>query len=750
MTPASGATTASSAPDSSRVELILGQLEQLPTLPPVAIRILQATTSPDTNAADIVSLIETDQALTAKILSLVRRSDMGVSREVTTLSRAVVLLGFAAVRNAVLSIQIYETFAASQPGSAPGFDRSGFWKHSLAVACAAQSIARRGEGKVPPDEAFVCGLLHDLGKAALEACLPKAYARVVRETEARRACICDVEQSVLGLDHTVAGKRLARRWKLPESIVESIWLHHHPSQDLPRSIGSAPIVQVVHLADNVVRRQRIGYSGYNRVADVPALAADLGLDDEALCEVLGELGSQMEEHCRWFGLAGLTAESLYAQALADANLELGRLNSALAQTNRRLEMRSRCFESLRDFHLALSPKARLPAVCLAAAACLRGVLELEGAVVCFALGESPGIYHAGSTLAGSERTAVLAADGSAGAFPLLAPGRLHPVPSRAQPVAERFAQHFGDQPVWMLPVSHGRRIVGGVLVACAEEQVARFASLDEELESLAGAFGLALASAGAWAEAETRTEELADVNRRLHAAQDGLLRSKSLAMIAAMAAGAAHELNNPLAVISGRAQMLAADEEDKDRKRALLAIPEQAQRASRIVGELLEFAKPDPPQTQTISLAPWLDQLRDRWLHNSPLGPEQFEVALGDPGLTVRADADQLTGVFDALVANAVEAMSPEKARLQINSASRATDETVVVSVEDNGAGMSPEVLGHALDPFFSHRPAGRGRGLGLSRAYSLALSNGGRLWLDSTPGVGTTVYLELPSAQPH
>ncbi|MHC4609808.1 MAG: HDOD domain-containing protein [Planctomycetota bacterium] len=181
MTPASGATTASSAPDSSRVELILGQLEQLPTLPPVAIRILQATTSPDTNAADIVSLIETDQALTAKILSLVRRSDMGVSREVTTLSRAVVLLGFAAVRNAVLSIQIYETFAASQPGSAPGFDRSGFWKHSLAVACAAQSIARRGEGKVPPDEAFVCGLLHDLGKAALEACLPKAYARVVRD-----------------------------------------------------------------------------------------------------------------------------------------------------------------------------------------------------------------------------------------------------------------------------------------------------------------------------------------------------------------------------------------------------------------------------------------------------------------------------------------------------------------------------------------------------------------------------------------
>ena len=92
---------------------------------------------------------------------------------------------------------------------------------------------------------------------------------------------------------------------------------------------------------------------------------------------------------------------------------------------------------------------------------------------------------------------------------------------------------------------------------------------------------------------------------------------------------------------------------------------------------------------------------------------------------------------------------STKASSLQINSPSRASDETVRIVVVDNGVGMEPEVLEHALDPFFSHRPAGRGRGLGLSQAYRLAEINGGRLALKSTPHVGTTVTLALPARAP-
>ena len=112
----------------------------------------------------------------------------------------------------------------------------------------------------------------------------------------------------------------------------------------------------------------------------------------------------------------------------------------------------------------------------------------------------------------------------------------------------------------------------------------------------------------------------------------------------------------------------------------------------------------------------------------------------------VCADPEQLSTILEAVLANAVEACRTETARLQINSPSRVSDETVRIVIEDNGVGMSRDVLEHAVDPFFSSRPAGRGRGIGLSRAYRLAQINGGHLWLESTQDKGTIVTIELPA----
>ncbi len=98
------------------------------------------------------------------------------------------------------------------------------------------------------------------------------------------------------------------------------------------------------------------------------------------------------------------------------------------------------------------------------------------------------------------------------------------------------------------------------------------------------------------------------------------------------------------------------------------------------------------------------------------------------------------------MLENAVEACSDESLMVKINSRSGASDEIIRMVIEDNGAGMSREVLEHAFDPFYSNRPAGRGRGLGLSRAYRLADINGGKIWLDSVQGTGTTVTIELPA----
>src|SRR5687768_11971096 len=121
-----------------RVELILQQLEELPTLPAVAVRVLEAVGNDASSAADVVRLIESDLSLAARILQLVHRADAGVRGEVNSVERAVVLLGFEAVRSAVLAVSVFQTFESPDATRPTTFSREEFWKHCVAVACCAE------------------------------------------------------------------------------------------------------------------------------------------------------------------------------------------------------------------------------------------------------------------------------------------------------------------------------------------------------------------------------------------------------------------------------------------------------------------------------------------------------------------------------------------------------------------------------------------------------------------------------------
>src|SRR3982751_6533213 len=126
-----------------RVELILQQLEELPTLPAAAVRVLEVTSNDPSSAREVVDLISSDPALTARILQLVHRADAGIRGEVSSIERAVVLLGFEAVRSAVLAVTVFHTIGAdAQSADNKGhFSREAFWKHCVAVACCAELLA---------------------------------------------------------------------------------------------------------------------------------------------------------------------------------------------------------------------------------------------------------------------------------------------------------------------------------------------------------------------------------------------------------------------------------------------------------------------------------------------------------------------------------------------------------------------------------------------------------------------------------
>jgi len=737
------------------VELILSQIESLPTLPAVAGRLLEMTGDEGAGTGEIAALVESDQSLSARVLSMARKSDVGA--RVETVDRAVVLLGAEAVRGIVLGVQVFETFGTTgEPASR--FDRVGFWRHSLAVGCAARLMAEKRAGRAAkaraarmgwplarPEEAFVCGLLHDLGKVVFDSCFPKSYDRVIEKVEGRRADIADVEREVFGVDHAIAGHRLALHWKLPKPVAECMWLHHQSPSSTPTRIGFPDHVMLVQAADRLVRQMQLGYSGNYGTDDAATeLFEATGLTPQVVDEVMRALPETIESRAEVLGLHQVTSRELLHETLIRTNAELSRLNAALSLSNRSLEQRSRALEAICELNASLGEDYRHESV---AGAVVRGLQLLMPAAAAAAVVTSPARHLT---------IVVWAAPGEAR-------WRVEVLPSTADlKAAGERATRVAAENVFSGPMLDRLTVLlGGQppqycrLIRCSGEMTAALVSAErvpDDLDRCIELIGDWAASCFKTAESTfvTRqlTEELAEINRQLIKTQGEAARMRSLAMVGEMAAGAAHELNNPLAVISGRAQLLAGGDHGEAVTRSARIIAEHAQRASDIVNELMEFAKPTPAQPTVWPVADLLNEIRQSALAQGLLSAEQFVLDISDGLPRVHADKSQMRLLFDELIRNAVEAMKDRKdPRLTVNCRADVADERLVIRIEDNGCGMTPDVVERAMDPFFSYRPAGRGRGLGLSRAARYAEINRGRIRLSSRVKEGTAVIVELPVA---
>jgi two-component system, NtrC family, sensor kinase len=238
------------------------------------------------------------------------------------------------------------------------------------------------------------------------------------------------------------------------------------------------------------------------------------------------------------------------------------------------------------------------------------------------------------------------------------------------------------------------------------------------------------------------------------------LQQKKLLALAEFAAGAAHEINNPLAVISGQAQYLLAQEQvpgepagvrpgveapSADRQRSLQTIIRQTQRIHQVLTGLMQFARPARPQCQSVDVR---GLVRDVSLSLSDLAAEQ-EVRLACPEpphpITLHVDPNQIATALECLLRNAIEAAPPGGwAGLRLDTPS---EDCVDIIVEDSGSGPAEAQREHLFDPFYSGRQAGRGRGLGLPTAWRLAREHGGDVRYEQLTGGPTRFVLSLPLA---
>jgi signal transduction histidine kinase len=244
----------------------------------------------------------------------------------------------------------------------------------------------------------------------------------------------------------------------------------------------------------------------------------------------------------------------------------------------------------------------------------------------------------------------------------------------------------------------------------------------------------------------TMVERLAEARRQLedrHAEQ--IRRAQSLAALGTMAAGIAHEINNPIAGMQNCVRTLLRGNWDKARLGQYLEmLREGLERVGRIVGQLLNFAREAKPQAVRVSLRPLLQRCLTLLEHELTARRIATSFRLDDRVSDILADPHQLEQVFLNILMNAIEAM-PNGGKLDIALRERQEPRFVQVAVADTGAGIAPENLPRIFDPFFTTKEVGKNAGLGLSVSYGIVRNHGGYIDVESTVGTGTTVRVDLP-----
>jgi signal transduction histidine kinase len=424
-----------------------------------------------------------------------------------------------------------------------------------------------------------------------------------------------------------------------------------------------------------------------------------------------------------------------------ANASLARANAGMRQRERLAFRQARVFEAISEFLDSITSGSALIDVVTQIARSVAHALNTQTDAALFQVPEGGEwrLVRFGPTGRPFGRQVV---EPSADAMPLDSIVREFPGPAPAAVLLPWLAEPLGDEVeldemrVISISGSSGSGVM--LLVRAPLEEV------DDSpmFLSLSGCWQAALSAAIHRDRFAHLTEQLAEANRSMLDMQERLARNQTMATLGEVAAGAAHEMNNPLTIISGRSQLLARRVEDAQLRRMAVEIMEQAHRLSGMITALRSFAEPVSPGRQEVDLADLVVRTVQR--HGPREGRQpQVNTIFPKPLPPVFVDPGLISGALGELVQNAVESKGCTHIELRVQTES--LNDRLKIEVRDDGSGLSEHVLKHAFDPFFSAKPAGRQPGLGLANARRFVEAHGGRITLANSPGGGAvaTIWLD-------
>ena len=685
-------------------------IARLPAMPQILVRLIEHLQADDLGMPELAALISKDAGMTGKLLAVANSSAYQRHHRNVNLEQSLVALGTDMIKTLVISDSVFQTFN-NFPHSG-STDLRAFWKNSLSTAVIAKDIARAVE--YPHlEEAYLAGLLHNVGRLALLATAPKEYAYnfSARDDED----LCAVEQRTLQITHAEAGAWLIERWQLDSFLADAVLYHHEPSERLE---SAHPLIRIVRLAH--VLSSHAGDDAMVREA-----AALCGIDDEQAGQMLAGAARQVEKAAAHLGIDLEGADDVPAPP-AYAPPALDPVQQRLSEEVRNMVLVSEVGQS---FARQQGESGLLEAMTRSA----RILFDFGNAVV---LLENPtGHALVGAPTQGSQRIAEFA-------VPLAKGGAIAKSALERRPAfigrdgdslglaEEQLLRMLGTDSLVCVPLVAGARCLGVLIGGIAAWQVPHCQRRERFMQS----FGAQAASA-----LENMLLERGHARRQLaHVAEE--YREASRRVV--------HEVNNPLSIIKNYLSVLdskLARQEPVNTEMSILN--EEIDRVGQLVGSLAEL-KPVDTGPRPTDVAKVVDEVQ-RLFRSTGFVPATVDivVTMHEEAARIEGDADVLKQILVNLVKNAIEALGNTGGRVEIINRGHVNRERQLyleLVVNDNGPGLSREVLAHLFSPVKSTKD-GAHHGLGLSIVHSLVKKLGGHIACRSGRN-GTAFEILLPA----
>ena len=273
-------------------ERIVNYIAEMPSLPVTISKVLKVCNNPYVNPAELNQIISLDPVLTGKLLKLANSVYYGLNTKVTSIIKAITMLGLNTVKNLALSTAVLGTLPENKLIN--GINMEDFWHHCLCVGVTSKLLAaKQGVENKHLEEHFTAGLLHDIGKIPINACLSSEYSEMIEISEREQKPLYLIENERLNLNHSIAGKIITDAWKLYSSITDAIFFHHDIGS---YKGGNIHILCSVIAADYFSVVNEVGFAGNKRAVKPPQMVWDtLGFDDQVFNEISEKVNIEIEK-----------------------------------------------------------------------------------------------------------------------------------------------------------------------------------------------------------------------------------------------------------------------------------------------------------------------------------------------------------------------------------------------------------------------------------------------------------------------